>query len=100
MSKEALQLLLGYLLLVNLAAFSLMGLDKRRARRDQWRISEKRCFSRRCWAGALGPLRGCACFTTRRSTGTSGTACPPFWRSRSSWGFFWEGGFYFDKSTN
>ena len=27
MSKEALQLLLGYLLLVNLAAFSLMGLD-------------------------------------------------------------------------
>ena len=31
MSKEALQLLLGYLLLVNLAAFVLMGLDKRRA---------------------------------------------------------------------
>ena len=27
MSKEALQLLLGYLLLVNLAAFVLMGLD-------------------------------------------------------------------------
>ena len=78
MSKEAIQLLLGYLLLVNLAAFSLMGLDKRRARRDKWRISEKRCFSRRCWAGVWGPLRGCACFTTRRSTGTSGTACPPF----------------------
>ena len=62
MSKEALQLLLGYLLLVNLG--------------------------------------GCACFTTRRSTGTSGTACPPFWRSRSSWGFFWEGSFHFNKSTN
>ena len=91
MSKEVLQLLLGYLLLVNLTAFVLMGLDKRR---------KKRCFSRRCWAGALGPFWGCACFTTRRSTGTSGTACPPFWRSRSSWGFFWEGGFYFNKSTN
>ena len=33
MSKEALQLLLGYLLLMNLIAFVLMGLDKRRARR-------------------------------------------------------------------
>ena len=44
MSKEALQLLLGYLLLVNLTAFVLMGLDKRRARRDKWRISEKTLF--------------------------------------------------------
>ena len=44
MSKEALQLLLGYLLLMNLIAFVLMGLDKRRARRDQWRISEKALF--------------------------------------------------------
>ena len=100
MSKEALQLLLGYLLLVNLAAFVLMGLDKRRARRDKWRISEKTLFLPAVLGGALGPFWGCACFTTRRSTGTSGTACPPFWRSRSSWGFFWEGGFYFNKSTN
>ena len=44
MSKEVLQLLLGYLLLVNLTAFVLMGLDKRRARRDKWRISEKTLF--------------------------------------------------------
>ena len=58
MSKEALQLLLGYLLLVNLAAFSLMGLDKRRARRDQWRISEKTLFLPAVLGGSLGAIAG------------------------------------------
>ena len=62
MSKEALQLLLGYLLLVNLAAFSLMGLDKRRARRDQWRISEKTLFLPAVLGGSLGAIAGMRLF--------------------------------------
>ena len=32
---------IGALLAVNLAAFALMGIDKRRAVRDKWRIPEK-----------------------------------------------------------
>ncbi len=38
------QLLLFYLLCVNGAGFLLMGLDKRRAKRGQWRIPEKTLF--------------------------------------------------------
>ena len=62
MSKEALQLLLGYLLLVNLSAFVLMGLDKRRARRDQWRISEKALFLPAVLGGSLGAVLGMRLF--------------------------------------
>ena len=62
MSKEALQLLLGYLLLVNLAAFVLMGLDKRRARRDKWRISEKTLFLPAVLGGSLGAILGMRLF--------------------------------------
>lgn len=62
MSKEALQLLLGYLLLVNLSAFVLMGLDKRRARRDKWRISEKTLFLPAVLGGSLGAILGMRLF--------------------------------------
>ena len=100
MSKEALQLLLGYLLLMNLIAFVLMGLDKRRARRDKWRISEKTLFLPAVLGGSLGAILGMRLFHHKTKHWYSGTACPPFWRSRSSWEFFWGGGFYFGKSTN
>ena len=62
MSKEALQLPLGYLLLVNLTAFVLMGLDKRRARRDKWRISEKTLFLPAVLGGSLGAILGMRLF--------------------------------------
>ena len=62
MSKEALQLLLGYLLLMNLIAFVLMGLDKRRARRDKWRISEKTLFLPAVLGGSLGAVLGMRLF--------------------------------------
>lgn len=58
MSKEALQLLLGYLLLVNLIAFVLMGLDKCRARRDRWRIPEKTLFLPAVLGGSAGAVAG------------------------------------------
>ena len=37
-------ILMVYLLLANLAAFALMGTDKRRAQRCRWRIPEKTLF--------------------------------------------------------
>lgn len=47
-----------YLVAVNLGAFGLMGLDKWKARRRRWRISEKMLFLGPILGGALGGLAG------------------------------------------
>ena len=52
------QALLVWLVLVNLAAFVLMGVDKRRARRDQWRVPEKTLFLPVLLGGGLGGVLG------------------------------------------
>lgn len=51
-----------YLLAVNLAAFVLMGADKRRVRRGAWRISEKALFLPAALGGALGGVLGMKVF--------------------------------------
>lgn len=51
-----------YLLAVNLAAFALMGMDKRRARRGAWRISERALFLPALLGGALGGVLGMRTF--------------------------------------
>ena len=51
-----------YLPAVNLAAFVLMGMDKRRARRGEWRISEKALFLPAVLGGALGGVLGMKVF--------------------------------------
>lgn len=62
MPRELLQLLLGYLLLINLIAFALMGLDKDRARRGQWRVSEKALFLPAILGGSVGAILGMRLF--------------------------------------
>lgn len=62
MKKELWQLLSLYLVAANLAAFLLMGLDKRRARRGAWRISEKALFLPAVLGGALGGVLGMRIF--------------------------------------
>ena len=62
MSAELWQMLGLYLLAANLAAFVLMGLDKRRARRGSWRLSEKALFLFPVLGGALGGLLGMRAF--------------------------------------
>lgn len=52
------QLLLFYLLCVNVAGFLLMGLDKRRAKRGQWRIPEKTLFLPPLLGGTPGAIAG------------------------------------------
>ena len=47
-----------YLLVMNLIGFSLMGTDKRRARRHVWRISEKTLFLAAILGGSLGAWAG------------------------------------------
>jgi uncharacterized membrane protein YsdA (DUF1294 family) len=55
--------LLGlYLLAVNAAAFILMGVDKRRAKRERWRIPEKTLFLPAVLGGALGGVAGMRLF--------------------------------------
>lgn len=62
MPKELWQLLGLWLLAANLAAFILMGVDKRRARRGSWRISEKALFLPAVLGGALGGILGMRVF--------------------------------------
>lgn len=55
--------LLGYLVLVNLIAFILMGVDKRRAKREgARRIPEKRLFLAALLGGSLGAILGMRVF--------------------------------------
>ena len=58
MEKELLRLFGVYLLAVNLTAFAVMGMDKRRAKRGTWRISEKALFLPAVLGGALGGTLG------------------------------------------
>lgn len=60
--KEFMHLLGLYLLFVNTVGFVLMGVDKRRARRDQWRISEKSLFLPPLLGGTVGAILGMRVF--------------------------------------
>ena len=48
----------GYLILVNLIAFALYGIDKRRAKQGAWRISEYTLLLVTLLGGSLGALLG------------------------------------------
>lgn len=47
-----------YLALINLTAFTAMGVDKRRAKRGAWRISERSLFLLSLLGGAFGGTAG------------------------------------------
>lgn len=47
-----------YLIVVNLSAFAMFGVDKRRARKHRWRIPERRLFGVALAGGSLGALAG------------------------------------------
>ncbi|MDO4811665.1 MAG: DUF1294 domain-containing protein [Eubacteriales bacterium] len=51
-------LLLIYLILINLITFLTFGADKRRAKRDQWRIRERTLFLLAVIGGSVGALLG------------------------------------------
>ena len=54
--------LAGYLLVVNLWAFALMGIDKRRAKKDLWRIKERTLFLPVLLGGGVGGILGMKAF--------------------------------------
>ena len=56
------QVLFYYLIAVNVLAFVLMGLDKRRAKKNAWRIPERTLFLPVIFGGALGGVAGMRLF--------------------------------------
>jgi uncharacterized membrane protein YsdA (DUF1294 family) len=62
MGDKWIYLLAGYLVLVNVIAFAVYGADKRRARKDRWRVPEKTLFLLALIGGSLGALLGMKVF--------------------------------------
>ena len=56
--KIFLIILTGYLFIINIIGFALMGIDKKRAVRGAWRISEASLFLTAFLGGALGCTLG------------------------------------------
>ena len=53
---------MAVLIVMNLVSFALMGIDKRRAQRGAWRISEKALFLTTACFGGLGGVLGMRVF--------------------------------------
>ena len=51
-----------YLFLINAAAFVLMHADKRRAKKNRWRIPERTLIGSAILGGSIGALLGMRCF--------------------------------------
>jgi uncharacterized membrane protein YsdA (DUF1294 family) len=54
--------LFGYLVIVNILAFLLMGIDKHKARKGAWRIPERTLFLSALIGGSLGANLGMQLF--------------------------------------
>ena len=60
--KTPLLVVMAVLIVMNLVSFALMGIDKRRAQRGAWRISEKALFLTTACFGGLGGFLGMKVF--------------------------------------
>jgi uncharacterized membrane protein YsdA (DUF1294 family) len=59
-----------YLIIINIAGFAAMGIDKRRAKKSQWRVKEKTLFLLAVIGGSAGAIFGMQYF--RHKTKHSG----------------------------
>ena len=48
----------AYLLIINIIAFAMMGIDKAKARRKEWRIPEANLFLSAILGGSIGAIAG------------------------------------------
>lgn len=55
---DALIILIIYITVINLVSFTCFGIDKSRARRSRWRMSEGSLISLALFGGSLGALLG------------------------------------------
>ena len=56
------RILLVYLLVINLVAFVMYGIDKRRAIKDKWRVPEKTLLLVALFGGSVGAFAGMQVF--------------------------------------
>lgn len=49
---------MGYVLIINIIGFMIMGIDKSRAKRNQWRIRENTLFFIAAIGGSIGSILG------------------------------------------
>ena len=59
---NSLVLIIGYLIITNIIGFALMGIDKRRARKNAFRIPEATLFSVAIVGGSIGSILGMIIF--------------------------------------
>lgn len=55
-------MIIGYVLAINLFSFILMGIDKRRAKKQSWRIPEKTLWLTAVCGGSIGSITGMRTF--------------------------------------
>ena len=60
--QNTILIVMGVVIVMNVVAFTLMGIDKRRARRGAWRISERALFMMTACFGGLGGVLGMKVF--------------------------------------
>ncbi|MDF2587020.1 MAG: hypothetical protein K0S41_861 [Anaerocolumna sp.] len=67
-------IVLFYISFINLIGFAIMGIDKQKARKNQWRIREKTLFIVAIIGGSIGSILGMKCFhhKTKHKTFTYG----------------------------
>ena len=56
------KLVIGYLIIINIIGFLLMGADKKKAIKNQWRIPEKSLFICSILGGSIGTWTGMYAF--------------------------------------
>ena len=52
------QIIIIYLVIINIIAYAMMGIDKRKAQKGQWRISEAALFMAALLGGSIGSIVG------------------------------------------
>ena len=60
--QNTILIVMGVVIVMNVVSFALIGIDKRRARRGVWRISEKALFLTTACFGGLGGVLGMKVF--------------------------------------
>jgi uncharacterized membrane protein YsdA (DUF1294 family) len=51
-------IIIGYIVIINIYGFAIMGIDKQRAIRDAWRIPERSLFLTAIAGGSIGTIAG------------------------------------------
>ena len=70
--------LAAYFIVINLCGILFMYTDKKRARKHQWRISEKTLFLIALLGGSAGSIIGCSYSGIKQSTGILQLGCLQF----------------------